>query len=131
MTGVVESNRDAAEQNAYHHMKQMEIRWSAKQSSSIDRHDRKNIPVLAARCTMQVDDHLDVVVPSPSHSLLEVRKLALDIWFTARHVECPEPNGNADVVQAVAEHLSANALFHTIADNGFRSKWGPKIFSGL
>ena len=58
-----------------------------------------NAPVLGARCTMKVDDHLQSVVLCPAYSLAEVGKLTLHVWLVALNVPSPEADGQTDMVE--------------------------------
>jgi hypothetical protein len=49
---------------------------------------------------MQIDDDLQAMVLRPTDRLLEIGKLTLDVWLTGGNVERPEPNRDADVIEA-------------------------------
>lgn len=47
---------------------------------------------------MQIDDDLEAVRGSPPEGALDIRQLALDVWFTGGHVPRPITNRETDVI---------------------------------
>ena len=60
----------------------------------------KRAPVLASWDTVEVDDHLQVVVPSPRNGILQILQLPLDVWLLGANLKRPVPYRDPDVVQA-------------------------------
>ena len=57
-------------------------------------------PVLASRHTVEVDDHLQVVVSSPRNGILQILQLPLDVRLPGANLKRPVPYRDPDVVQA-------------------------------
>lgn len=51
---------------------------------------------------MEVYEHLETVLSSPSDSILEVLELPLDVRLARANLKCPVSDGNPNMVQAVA-----------------------------
>ena len=49
--------------------------------------------------TMKVDDDFQITGARPLDCLVEVRKLALVVWFSSSHLPRPEADGDADMVK--------------------------------
>ena len=60
----------------------------------------KRAPVLASWDTVEVDDHLQVVVPSPRNGILQILQLPLDVRLPGANLKRPVPYRDPDVVQA-------------------------------
>lgn len=58
------------------------------------------VPVLAPRCTVQVNHNLDIVVPRPADHSVEVVRLSLDVRLSSGDVVRPVTDRNSHVIQA-------------------------------
>ena len=47
------------------------------------------IPVLATWSSMKIDDEFETVVAGPGYRVLQVRQLALDVWFSRANLKSP------------------------------------------
>lgn len=66
--------------------------------------------VLAAGQAMNIEEHLEAVVPCPANCVIQMRKLSLDVWVAALGHKSPVADRNADVVEAGSGNCSKVAL---------------------
>ena len=77
----------------------------------------ENIPILAARSTVEINQDFDSVLSGPLDSLLQVWKLTLTIGLPRLYLKCPVSDRNSHMVQSSANQLSTWTFIKSIHDH--------------